>query len=124
MRVTPEIAEQAVREIDWARIDAMTDEDIERQAAENPEAALIMAPAAIRAARVRHARRLSGLTQEEFSARFRIPLGTLRDWEQGRREPDAAALAYLRVIEREPEAVARALAPSVGHASERDGVLS
>lgn len=112
VRVTPEMAEQAVREIDWPRIDAMTDEDIERQAAENPEAAPIMAPAAIRAARVRHARHRSGLTQEEFSARFRIPLGTLRDWEQGRREPDAAALAYLRVIEREPAAVARALAPS------------
>lgn len=109
-KVTPEMAEQAVREIDWARIDAMTDEDIARQVAENPDAAPIMTPAEIRAARVRHARRRSGLTQEAFAARYRIPLGTLRDWEQGRREPDAAALAYLRVIEREPEAVARALA--------------
>ncbi len=46
----------------------------------------------------------------ENSARHRIPVGTLRDWEQARREPDAAAaLAYLRVIEREPEAVARDL---------------
>ncbi len=112
VRVTPEMAEQAVREIDWTRIDAMTDEDIERQVAENPDAAPIMAPAETRAARVRHARHQSGLTQEEFAARFRIPLGTLRDWEQGRREPDAAALAYLRVIEREPAAVARALALS------------
>jgi putative transcriptional regulator len=50
------------------------------------------------------------LTQEVFAARRRIPLGTPRDREQGRREPDAAALAYLRVIEREPEAVERALA--------------
>jgi hypothetical protein len=46
----------------------------------------------------------------DLAARFRIPLGTVRDWEQGRREPDAAALAYLRVTEREPEAVERALA--------------
>lgn len=52
----------------------------------------------------------AGWTQEGFAARYRIPVGTLRDWEQGRREPDAAALAYLRVVEREPEAVARALA--------------
>ena len=110
VKVTPEMAEQAVREIDWARIDAMTDEGIARQVAENPDAAPIMTPAEIRAARVRHAQRRSGLTQEAFAARYRLPSGTLRDWEQGRREPDAAALAYLRVIEREPEAVARALA--------------
>ena len=61
---------------------------------------------------MRHARRRSGLTQEAFAARYRIPLGTPRDWKQGRREPNAAALAYLRVIEREPEAVERALATS------------
>src|SRR5262249_9383011 len=36
-------------------------------------------------------RRALGLTQEEFAARFRIPLGTLRDWEQGAAEPDQAA---------------------------------
>jgi putative transcriptional regulator len=33
-------------------------------------------------------RRALGLTQEEFAARFQIPLGTLRDWEQGAAEPD------------------------------------
>ncbi len=110
VRITPEMAERAAREIDWARIDAMTDEDIQRGIDADPDAAPVMTRAEIRAARVRHARRRSGLTQEEFAARYRIPLGTLRDWEQARREPDAAALAYLRVIEREPEAVARALA--------------
>ena len=52
-----------------------------------------------------------GLTQEEFSARFRIPLGTLRDWEQGAAEPDQAARAYLTVIARNPKAVADALTP-------------
>ncbi|MFC7738307.1 helix-turn-helix domain-containing protein [Roseomonas sp. GCM10028921] len=62
------------------------------------------------AGHVRLLRKQSGLSQSEFAKRYRIPLGTLRDWEQGRREPDAAALAYLRVIEREPEAVARAFA--------------
>ncbi len=54
-------------------------------------------------------RRALGLTQEEFAARFRIPLGTLRDWEQGASEPDQAARAYLTVIARNPEAVAEAL---------------
>ena len=49
-------------------------------------------------------RRALGLTQEEFAARFRIPLGTLRDWEQGAAEPDQAARAYLTVIARNPKA--------------------
>jgi putative transcriptional regulator len=56
-------------------------------------------------------RRALGLTQHEFSARFRIPLGTLRDWEQGAAEPDHAARAYLTVIARNPKAVADALTP-------------
>jgi putative transcriptional regulator len=49
------------------------------------------------------------LTQEEFAARYHIPLGTLRDWEQRRAEPDRTAQAYLSVIAAEPEAAARAL---------------
>jgi putative transcriptional regulator len=36
-------------------------------------------------------RRALGLSQEEFAARFHLPLGALRDWEQGRRDPDTAA---------------------------------
>ncbi len=54
-------------------------------------------------------RRALGLTQEEFAARYCIPLGTLRDWEQGRSEPDQPAKAYLRVIAAEPAVAARAL---------------
>ncbi|MDE1148768.1 MAG: helix-turn-helix domain-containing protein [Azospirillaceae bacterium] len=55
-------------------------------------------------------RRSLGLSQEDFSIRYHIPLRTLQEWEQGRREPDAAALAYLKVIEKEPLTTARALA--------------
>ena len=50
-------------------------------------------------------RRALALTQEEFSVRYHIPLGTLRDWEQGRAEPDQPTQAYLKVIAREPERV-------------------
>jgi putative transcriptional regulator len=50
------------------------------------------------------------LTQEEFAARYHIPLGTLRDWEQRRTEPDMAAQAYLKVIAAEPVRVAEVLA--------------
>jgi putative transcriptional regulator len=49
------------------------------------------------------------MSQIEFAKTFRIPLGTLRDWEQQRRDPDQAAKAYLEVIVREPDAVRRAL---------------
>ncbi len=56
-------------------------------------------------------RRALELTQEEFSSRYHIPLGTLRDWEQGRAEPDQPARAYLMVIARDPEHVNRTLNP-------------
>ncbi len=57
----------------------------------------------------RRARDATGLSQNAFAARFGIPAGSLRDWEQGRRAPDAAAQSYLRVIARMPDAIAKAL---------------
>ena len=61
---------------------------------------------AVLARRVRAATQLS---QTAFAERYRIPVASLRDWEQGRRAPDSAALSYLRVIEKMPDAVAAAL---------------
>ena len=55
--------------------------------------------------RVRHHLRL---TQAEFSERFGIPIGTVRDWDQGRAEPDAAAMSLLRVISAYPQEAAAA----------------
>ncbi|MGH6868345.1 MAG: helix-turn-helix domain-containing protein [Methylocella sp.] len=60
--------------------------------------------------RIKTLRRALGLTQAEFSGRYHIPLGTLRDWEQGRTEPDQPARAYLKAITGDPEAVRHALA--------------
>ncbi len=54
-------------------------------------------------------RRALKLSQEEFSATFQIAIGTLRDWEQNRVEPDGAAKAYLKVIAHAPETVQKAL---------------
>lgn len=65
-----------------------------------------------RTPRAKIIRRALGLSQEDFAARYHIPLGTLRDWEQGRAEPDQAARAYLTVIAREPDVVRNALKPS------------
>lgn len=50
------------------------------------------------------------LSQTEFAARFGLPVGTVRDWEQGRRMPDKAAQVLLSVIAYDPDAVARAVA--------------
>jgi putative transcriptional regulator len=58
--------------------------------------------------RLKIIRRTLGLTQEKFAAQFHIPLGTPRDWEQGAKEPDQAARAYLRAIAGDPDAVQRA----------------
>jgi putative transcriptional regulator len=49
------------------------------------------------------------MTQAEFSARYGFPLGTLRDWEQGKGKPDTSARVLLLVIAKEPQAVERAL---------------
>jgi len=90
----------------------MTEAEIEATAAADPDARP-MTPEELRTARrvprVKTLRRALGLTQREFAARYQIPLGTLRDWEQGRTEPDQPARAYLTVIARDPEGARRAL---------------
>jgi len=90
----------------------MTDEAVEIAAKSDPDAqplspeqlARICTPPNIKTLRAR-----LGMTQEQFAAAYRLPLGTVRDWEQGRTRPDAPALALLKVIEKEPEAAQRAL---------------
>src|ERR1017187_8304545 len=81
--MTPEAIERA------ARVDRdaqpLTEADLRRMR-RTPQAKII--------------RRALDLTQEEFSARYHIPLGTLRDWEQGRAEPDQPTRAYLTLIAR------------------------
>jgi putative transcriptional regulator len=49
------------------------------------------------------------MTQAEFAARFSFNIARVRDWEQGRSQPDGALRAYLLVIERQPKAVEKAL---------------
>ena len=114
IKVTPEMADAAVNAVDWAAIDAMTDDDISRQVEENPDAALLFSDDEIERMQygnhLRNTRTRLGLSQATFAERFRIPVGNVRDWEQGRSLPDLATRAYLTVIEVEPEVVARTLA--------------
>jgi putative transcriptional regulator len=51
-----------------------------------------------------------GLSQEMFAARYGFALSAVRDWEQGRRQPERSARILLRIVEKEPQAVTRALA--------------
>jgi putative transcriptional regulator len=95
-----------------ARLEAMTDEEIEANALSDPDNQPMtdeQLDRAVTARRIRQTREKMHLSQSQFAATYHIPIGTLRDWEQARRKPDAPALAYLCVIEKEPEAVARAL---------------
>lgn len=106
----------AMAAVDWEAIDAMTDEDIARQIAENPDAPPDLSnapPSAVRVihpsggVNVRGIRAKLDLTQAEFAARFGFMIAALRDWEQGRSTPDATTRTLLFVIEEAAELVAR-----------------
>lgn len=58
---------------------------------------------------VRAIRRRLHMSQHEFASAFRIPLATLKNWEQRRRAPDAPAAAYLQAIARQPQVIRDAL---------------
>lgn len=102
---------------DWQRIAAMKEAEVAARARSDRDAQPVspgrlgdfqrvtLAPGEVSAIR-----RRSGLSQAAFAAAYGLNLRTLQDWEQGRSQPDGPARAYLLVIDREPRAVARALA--------------
>ena len=97
---------------DWSAADAMTEEQIHAAAVADPDAQPLTPERLAgmsQSPRLKIIRRALGLTQEEFAARYHIPVGTLRDWEQGAKQPDQAARAYLRAIAGDPQAVFLAL---------------
>jgi putative transcriptional regulator len=97
---------------DWARLAAMSDEDVIAAASNDPDALPLTADELARMRRVspvKILRRRLGFTQVEFSAAFGIPIGTLRDWEQHRTEPEGAALSLIRAISAEPQTMLRLL---------------
>ena len=107
----------AAHEPDWAAIDALTDEEIDRQIAADPdvapdvsdwpiEDAILMEPVDVKAIRAKLA-----MSQEEFARAFSLNVAALRDWEQQRRMPRGPARALLQIIDREPAAARRALRP-------------
>jgi putative transcriptional regulator len=104
-------------EPDWAALAALTDEEIDAQIAADPDVApdisdwslddpkvRIMVPTDVKAIRAKF-----GLSQQRFAKTFALNLATLRDWEQQRRMPHGPARTLLQIIDREPDAVRRAL---------------
>jgi len=97
---------------DWRIFDTMSEEERHQAALSDPDAPPATEAQLARARRVptvRTLRRKLKLTQEEFAARFHLPLGTVRDWEQCAHRPDKAAQVLLTGIGKDPDAVARAL---------------
>jgi putative transcriptional regulator len=97
---------------DWRALDAMTEAERHAAALSDPDALPAreeQLQCARRAPDIKALRGEMSLTQEQFAARFGLPLGTVRDWEQGIRRPNEAARILLEVIASEPEAVARAV---------------
>jgi putative transcriptional regulator len=100
------IAAKALATTDWGRVDAMTDADIARQIAANPEAAPDMAPEID----VRAIRRATGMTQDEFAAAYQFSVRTVQQWERGAKRPSGPARTLLRAIKADPEGLRRAIA--------------
>jgi putative transcriptional regulator len=97
----------------WARLGALTDEEVMAAARSDPDAQLLNSEQLAtmrRVSRVKVLRQRLGMTQAEFAQAFHLPITTLRDWEQRRSTPDAPARALLLAIERDPEVMRRLLA--------------
>ncbi len=109
-------AEVVTDRTDWQRVAAMTDEEVQRAAQEDPDAKPLTIRQLSRAYKVperidvKAIRLKHKMSQAAFAARYGLALDALRDWEQGRRPPNRYARILLAVIDKEPRAVERALA--------------
>ncbi|MCP5433441.1 MAG: helix-turn-helix domain-containing protein [Alphaproteobacteria bacterium] len=89
---------------DWARVDATSEAEIAAQSREDDAEAKADAAACARRVRAK-----VGLSQAGFAKAVGVPVESVRNWEQGKRSPRGAARALLKALDREPEAVLRAL---------------
>ena len=109
MRMTPE---------EWARLEAMTPEEIERNAIDdpdNPPSTEEELERGVAGRFVRQTREATGLSQEKFAEAYGLNVARLRDWEQGRHLPDSFSMAFLRVIRKNPRLVEEALLQEPAH---------
>jgi putative transcriptional regulator len=109
-RVTLEELRKRKPQVDYAKLDATTEEDIRRYQIEegyDPDAPIGPAETVYPPVMIRE--RL-GMSQEEFAKALRVPLETVRDWELGRDLPSPAARSLLQIVAKNPEAALKALA--------------
>jgi DNA-binding transcriptional regulator YiaG len=111
---TPEQIRKALRRIDWSRIRNMSEDDIERNALDDPDSIVPFDEAGepqlvLPMPDVAALRRRLKLSQAGFANRFGFSVATVRNWEQGRVLADGPARVLLTVIANEPNAVIRAL---------------
>lgn len=107
--------------MDWSAFDSLTGAEVEAAALTDPDARPLTEEQLKRARRVGlhgSLRFKLKLGREEFARRYCVPIDTLCGWERGTIEPDAVALAYLRLIEADPDGVARVLAKPLPAAAE------
>jgi len=115
-RVTLDSANPPRGRTDWRRVDALSDEEIERAARSDPDAPPLSDEDLEKFQRVvdvKALRRRLGMSQERFARSFHLSIGTVRDWEQGRSLPDRPARVLLKLIERNPDLVLETLQASL-----------
>src|SRR5437763_14737352 len=99
LTVTPEQRRKALRSIDWKRIRAMTEEEIERNALDDPDSIVPFDEATARLVPpmpdVAALRRRLKLSQADFATNFGFSVATVRNWEQGRVLADGPARVLL-----------------------------
>jgi putative transcriptional regulator len=105
-KILSKATRDALAATDWRKIDAMTDNDLARQIAANPDAAPDMAPEID----VRAIRRAIGMTQAQFAAAYEFSIRTVQEWERGAKKPSGPARTLLRAIKADPEGLRKALA--------------
>lgn len=101
----------------WKKLKSMTERQIKKSAKSDPDAPLLTAAqlkkfkrvSPIQTVNIKAIRTRLHLSQDAFAHYFGVSIRTIQEWEQHRREPTATARNFLKVIEKEPKAVLRAL---------------
>ena len=106
-------------QIDWAELDATSEDDIERHAAEDGDPPGGYEPRPFPDLKALRAR--FGMSQDTFAGAIGVPARTIRNWEQGRTYPDPAAITLLRIIEGAPDAAFGVLGVKLGAARHQSG---
>ncbi|MGU3662198.1 helix-turn-helix domain-containing protein [Methylobacterium fujisawaense] len=110
--------------VDRAKVDATTEADILAQRSSDPDAPAEMPTDAQTVEPPKALRVRLGMTQSEIAAALGIPVGTWRNWEQGRVRLDPTASALLRIISREPAIAFAVLAPAASISVDEEIVVT